>query len=387
MKKHVISAAALATFAAFTAPAYAQNSVTLYGLIDEGFNYTNNVRVNGIGKTNYQLASGYAQGSRWGLRGSEDLGGGLKAVFVLESGFDVNNGRLGQGSRMFGRQAYVGLSESRFGTLTFGRQYDALVDYLAPLTANGNWGGTLFSHPFDNDNTDNSFRVNNTVKYASPDWNGLQVGGTYSFSNSTGFSTNRQYSIGAQYSLAGLQVAAAYLQANSPGNGNAGAIAADDANFVADRLRIFGGGINYTFGPATVGFVYTKTDVKNPVSTVYLPTATFSGLGLTATKFQNFEINGKYQLTSDFFVGAQYVYTDGKFDAATGSIKPKYHTVGLMADYSLSKRTDVYLQGAWQKVAGDRTGTAADGGYVVGTDGPSSSSNQFAVRAAIRHKF
>ncbi|WP_256258782.1 porin, partial [Burkholderia ubonensis] len=118
-----------------------------------------------------------------------------------------------------------------------GRQYDALVDYLAPLTANGNWGGTLFSHPFDNDNTDNSFRVNNTVKYASPDWNGLQVGGTYSFSNSTGFSTNRQYSIGAQYSLAGLQVAAAYLQANSPGNGNAGAIAADDANFVADRLR------------------------------------------------------------------------------------------------------------------------------------------------------
>ncbi|WP_256258783.1 porin, partial [Burkholderia ubonensis] len=119
MKKHVISAAALATFAAsaaFTAPAFAQNSVTLYGLIDEGFNYTNNVRVNGVGKTNYQLASGYAQGSRWGLRGSEDLGGGLKAVFVLESGFDVNNGRLGQGSRMFGRQAYVGLSESRFGT-------------------------------------------------------------------------------------------------------------------------------------------------------------------------------------------------------------------------------------------------------------------------------
>ncbi|HGO6146943.1 TPA: porin, partial [Burkholderia cepacia] len=83
----------------------------------------------------------------------------------------------------------------------------------------------------------------------------------------------------------------------------------------------------------------------------------------------------------------QYVYTDGKFDAAAGSFKPKYHTVGLMADYSLSKRTDVYLQGAWQKVAGDKTGTAADGGYVVGTDGPSASSNQFAVRAAIRHKF
>ncbi|CAN0625064.1 general bacterial porin, GBP family [Burkholderia multivorans] len=384
MRKHVIPAAALLALAA---PAFAQSGVMLYGLIDEGINYTDNVSVNGAGHANYQLASGFVQGSRWGLRGAEDLGGGLKAIFTLESGFDVNTGHLGEGGRMFGRQAFVGLTHAQYGALTFGRQYDSLVDYLAPLTANGNWGGTLFSHPFDNDNTDNSFRVNNTVKYASPDWNGLSFGGTYSFSNGTNFANNRQYSVGAQYSLAGLQVAAAYLQANNAGNGAAGAIASDDANFTAARLRIFGGGINYTFGAATLGFVYTKMDAKNPVSTVFLPVSTFSGLGLTATKFDNFEVDGKYQLTPDFFVGAQYVYTDGKFDAANGSIKPKYHTVGLMADYNLSKRTDVYLQGAWQRVTGDKTGTVADGGYVVGTDGPSSSPNQFAVRAAIRHKF
>lgn len=380
MKRKILACMILSAIAA---PAMAQSTVTLYGLIDEGFNYTNNVS----GKKVYELQSGFVQGSRWGLKGAEDLGAGVKAVFQLENGFDVNSGRLGQGGLMFGRQAYVGIASDRLGTVTLGRQYDSVVDFLAQTTANGNWGGYLFSHPYDNDNTDNSFRVNNTVKYASPDWNGLTLGGTYSFSNSTGFSNNRQYSIGAQYSLAGLQVAAAYLQANNPGVGSAGAISADDANFVADRLRIFGGGVNYTFGPATVGFVYTKTDVKNPVSTVYLPASTFAGLGLTATKFQNFEINGKYQLTPDFYLGAQYVYTDGKFDGAAGSVKPKYHTVGLMADYSLSKRTDVYLQGAWQKVAGDKTGTAADGGYVVGTDGPSASSNQFAVRAAIRHKF
>ncbi|MET5115861.1 porin, partial [Burkholderia pseudomallei] len=82
----------------------------------------------------------------------------------------------------------------------------------------------------------------------------------------------------------------------------------------------------------------------------------------------------------------QYVYTDGKFDAAAGSEKPKNHTVGLMADYKLSKRTDVYLQAAYQKVAGDKTGTIADRGNVVGTDGPAASANQFALRAAIRHK-
>jgi predicted porin len=58
-----------------------------------------------------------------------------------------------------------------------------------------------------------------------------------------------------------------------------------------------------------------------------------------------------------------------------------------MADYSLSKQTDVYLQGAWQRVGGDHTGTAIDGGYLIGTDGPSATSSQFSVRAAIRHKF
>ncbi len=383
MKKHGIFAAALVAFAA---PAFAQNSVTLYGLIDEGFNFTNNVSVNGAGKSNFQLGSGFLQGSRWGLRGREDLGGGVQAVFRLESGFDINNGHIGQDGRMFGRQAYIGLSQAQFGTLTFGRQYDSLVDYLAPMTANGNWAGTLFSHPFDNDNTENSFRVSNTVKYASPEWRGLSFGGTYSFANSTSFGDNRQYSVGAQYVMDGLQVAAAYLQANNPGNGAAGAIT-NDANFVADRLRIFGGGINYTFGAATLGFAYTRTDVKNPVSTAYLPTSTFAGLGMTAMKFQNFEINGKYELTPDFFLGAQYVYTDGKFEAASGTIKPKYHTVGLMADYNLSKHTDIYLQGAWQKVAGDKTGTVADGGYVLGTDGPSASSNQLSVRAGIRHQF
>ncbi|MGC6693430.1 porin, partial [Burkholderia pseudomallei] len=149
----------------------------------------------------------------WGLRGSEDLGGGLKAIFTLENGFDVNNGRLGQDGRMFGRQAFVGLSHAQYGSLTLVRQYDSLVDYLAPLTANGNWGGTLFLHPFDNDNTDNSFRVNNTVKYASRDWNGLHGVGTDIFSNSTALSTNRQYNIGAAYTLGGMHRAAAYLQA------------------------------------------------------------------------------------------------------------------------------------------------------------------------------
>ena len=388
MKKHIFF---LAASTAFAAPAFAQNSVTLYGLIDEGLNYTNNVR----GGHNYELASGDAQGSRWGLKGAEDLGNGLKAVFQLENGFDVNSGRLGQGSRMFGRQAFVGLS-SDAGTVTFGRQYDALVDYLAPTTANGNWGGYLLSHPFDNDNTDNSFRVNNTIKYASPNYAGLQFGGTYSFSNGTGFSNNRQYSLGGQYQNGGLLVAAAYLQANNPGVTTGGAIAADDANFVSSRLRIFGGGINYTFGPATAGFVYTNTNITNPTSNPsyltsfdsLLPTTgPLAGATLNALKYQNFEVNGKYQLTPALYIGAQYVYTVENYETTLGGVKPKIHTFGLMVDYNLSKRTDVYIQGAFQKVAGDSTGSSLDHAFIPGTDDGSSTSKQAVARVGIRHKF
>ncbi|MFM0290391.1 porin [Paraburkholderia megapolitana] len=389
MKKQVI---ALAASAAFAAPVFAQSSITLFGLIDEGFVYTNNT--NAQGQASYQLQSGYAQGSRWGLRGSEDLGGGLKAVFTLENGFELNTGKLMQGGRMFGRQAFIGLADDRYGTVMLGRQYDSLVDYLAQMTANGNWGGFLLSHPLDNDNTDNSFRVNNTVKYASQNISGLQFGGTYSFSNGTNFANNRQYSIGTQYTRGPLLLAAAYLQANNPGVGSDGAIAANDANFTSDLLRVFGGGAKYTFGSATVGLVYTNTNVKNPAGTVYLTDASGNflplvGAGgtLSALKFQNFEVNGKYQVTPTFFVGAQYVYTLVNYEASTGNLKPKFHTLGLMADYNLSKRTDFYVQSAYQKVGGDKTGTVLDNAYIPGAGGVSSAANQFAVRAGIRHKF
>ncbi|NYH17157.1 putative porin [Paraburkholderia bryophila] len=137
MNKQVFAlAVSTALSAAFAQSASAQTSVTLYGVLDEGINYTNNV---GRGHV-YELASGDAQGSRWGLKGAEELGGGLKAIFQLENGFDVNSGRLNQGGRMFGRQAFVGISSDTFGSLTFGRQYDSVVDYLAQTTANGNWG-------------------------------------------------------------------------------------------------------------------------------------------------------------------------------------------------------------------------------------------------------
>ncbi|MGF6758142.1 porin [Paraburkholderia sp. GAS334] len=363
--------------------ASAQSSVTLYGLIDEGFNYTSNVG----GHSNYQMESGFAQGSRWGVRGQEDLGGGLKALFQLENGFDVNSGALGQGSRMFGRQAYVGLASDRFGTVTLGRQYDSVVDYLAPLTANGNWAGYLLSHPYDNDNTDNSFRLNNTVKYTSNTYNGFSFGGLYGFSNQAGgFNDNRSYSFGAQYVGSALSIAAAYMQINNPGATSGGSLATNDTAFTAARERVWGAGLNYTIaGATTLGFVYSHTDLTDATGSVYV--GNFANPA-SSLKFDNFELNAKYQFTPNIFAGAMYNYTLGHFDSAAGSSKPKWHQFGLMGDYKLSQRTDVYVQGMYQHVSGASSVAAPlNTAFITGADAPSSTANQFIARVAMRHTF
>jgi predicted porin len=139
MRKFVFGGA----IAMAAAAAHAQSSVTLYGIVDVGLSYVNNAQTGrssaGLrGAPQTALTDAHAtgmSGSRWGLRGSEDLGGGLKALFVLENGFMVNNGTLAQGGAEFGRQAYVGLSSAAAGTVTAGRQYDPLADAIRATSA------------------------------------------------------------------------------------------------------------------------------------------------------------------------------------------------------------------------------------------------------------
>src|SRR3979411_1464850 len=123
----------------FATAAHAQSSVTLYGLIDTGLTYTANQKEPGptAGHSKFGMTDASINPARFGLRGSEDLGGGLKAVFTLENGFTLTNGALGQHGLLFGRQAFAGLSSNQFGTVTLGRQYDSMVDYLAPLAGAG----------------------------------------------------------------------------------------------------------------------------------------------------------------------------------------------------------------------------------------------------------
>ncbi|WP_454805197.1 porin [Paraburkholderia fungorum] len=365
--------------------AHAQNTVTLYGILDEGFNFTNNVG----GQKVYEMQSGYAYGSRWGLKGKEDLGGGLSAIFQLENGFDVSSGRSNQGGRMFGRQAVVGIQSANYGALTLGRQYDSVVDFLAPMTANGNWAGYLFAHPYDNDNTDNTFRVSNSVKYTSTDYAGFKFGGLYGFSNAAGaFANNRAMSVGASYSNGSLSVGAAYMNLDNVGVGANGAVAANDASFFAAHERTFGAGVNYTIGSGTLGFVYTHTKIDSPTGNGYLSPGTFpAGVTVNSLKFDNFEINGKYYFTPALFGGVMYTYSMGSYDGNNRNAKPKWHQIGLMVDYNISKRTDIYVQGVFEKVAGGSTGTFLDNAYIDGTQNSSSSDRQFVTRVALRHLF
>jgi GBP family porin len=383
MEKVLVAAALMGIISSTT---HAQSSVVLYGLIDAGITYTNNQ----AGHPAVQETSGNINGSRWGLRGTEDLGGGLNAIFSVETGFNINNSTLAQNSRMFGRQALVGLSSSQYGALTFGRQYDSVVDFLAPLALTGTWaGGTYFTHPFDNDNLDNSIRINNSAKYTKTIDGGLKFGALYGFSNSTSFANNRAYSFGASYNYGGLNVAAGYLQFNNDLSSLALTAAGSGAEtgtyaFAAGSQKTFGGGINYTFGPATAGFVYSQTslDDADGGSVSAGQSGKASGLAFhgNSARFQNFEGNIRYSFTPAIAVAGAYTYTRSNFG---GGVRPNFNQFSLYADYAFTKRTDLFLVSEYQHVSSNPEVTA----YLNGLSAASSSQSQVAVTAGIRHRF
>ena len=113
--------AALAVLGAFAGSAVAAD-VTLYGLVDYGFNYQHvDADKDGVdAQDSFRMMSSQNSGSRFGLKGTEDLGNGLKVGFVLENGFNADDGALANGGRLFGRESQVYL-QGAFGTLSFGR--------------------------------------------------------------------------------------------------------------------------------------------------------------------------------------------------------------------------------------------------------------------------
>ncbi|AFK61531.1 outer membrane porin protein [Advenella kashmirensis WT001] len=137
MKKTLLAAALAVGFAGV---AHAETSVTLYGIVDAGIGYQQTKVTQGDAFTKTRdigLINGVRNGNRWGMKGVEDLGNGTSAIFQLESGFDLGNGRSAQGGRLFGRHAYVGLTGANWGTLTLGRQLNVAADTVSSLNPFG----------------------------------------------------------------------------------------------------------------------------------------------------------------------------------------------------------------------------------------------------------
>jgi predicted porin len=384
MKRIALTSLSLALLGAAGA-AQAQNSVTLYGVIDTGLAYVSKANTNGDHL--FGMQNGTLSGPRWGLKGQEDLGGGLKAIFQLENGFDPGTGRLNQGGREFGRQAFVGLSGANWGTVTLGRQYDPSVDMVQGLTGDNYWG-SAFATPGDVDNYDNSLRVSNAVKYVSPVYSGFQFEGIYGFSNLAGQTGQGQtWGGAATYSNGPFAFAASYLYANNPSAGRAtgwNSPSSDSLTYTpinigyqtAHAIGIARAAGQYSFGPFTAGLSYSFSQYKNDGSSIFTSQEKFN----TGNGYLNF------QLTPAMLLGVGYTYQH-----ASGDTSATYHQASLGADYSLSKRTDVYAVAAYQHASGTQRNadgttsgaqaSVADFGYASG------SSHQEIVIVGLRHKF
>lgn len=232
--------------------------MTLYGLVDYGVRYQNlDADTAGVDKTNkVDMKSGANSGSRFGLKGTEDLGNGVKVGFVLENGFAADTGALGNSKRLFDREAQLFVDGS-FGRVSFGR-----VGQLA--SANGSYGLLGVTGPFSTGYGDatsglkfvgaNGFtRFDNTITYMTPSFGGLTVYAQYSSSvSSTGTEnesdTDRAYGIGAKFVGAGLTLVGVVDSTNYQSFGT-DAVSKD----MDDALTVTLGG-NYDFQVAKVYF-------------------------------------------------------------------------------------------------------------------------------------
>jgi predicted porin len=368
--------------------AHAQSSVTLYGLLDAGISYVNHAATtNGGSASKVKLDDGVIQGNRWGMKGVEDLGGGLSAIFTLEGGLSVANGTAAQSGTLFGRQAFVGLSKVGVGALTFGRQYSFSTDYISKYAAGGLTIGNYAFHINDVDQLTSS-RINNAIKFSSANFAGLTFGAMFGFSNSTDFSGNpaggttaapiagssRTVSFGANYDAGAFGFGAAYTDISYPGASvPAFPVTIANVNTGGTKdLRTIGLGARYAFGPAMIFGNWTNTR--------------FEGLTGQSSTFNNYEIDGKYSFTPAMFAALSYTYSD-----LTGTETGKWNQVSSILDYALSKRTDVYVLAIYQNASGSNKGVPVQAEIGSSTsffgNSGSGSSNQVAARIGMRTRF
>ncbi|MGF6478100.1 porin [Paraburkholderia sp. JPY419] len=374
---HVLMFGALC---ALSAGASAQSSVTLYGIVDTGIEYVSHANAKGDSVVRMPSVTGEFP-SRWGLRGNEDLGGGYSAVFTLESGFNLRDGSSGQGGRLFGRQAFIGV-KSPYGTLAFGRQYT--MTYLAVQGADiigpDIYGMGSLDAYVPNARTDNSITYLGSYK-------GFTLGVGYSFGrdaagtgNSPGQGTCtgsvpghatecRDWSAMLKYDSQYFGAAASYEEQRG------GATAA----------------ANFFDGVAPTPLINAADkDARTQLSAYAQYAGAKIGAGWIGRRVVT-QSPAVPNIRSDlFFLGASYMVTpafllDGEVFRIINSDHDTRATMGtLRTTYLLSKRSSVYAQAAYLANSAKARYSVSGGG---GGTTPGAGMGQTGVMVGIKHMF
>ncbi|MBN3803857.1 porin [Paraburkholderia sp. Ac-20336] len=370
-----------------SAGALAQSSVTLYGTIDNALAYSSNQH----GKANFYMGQGELGASKFGLMGAEDIGGGTKTVFRLESGFNSATGAQSSAGYIFNRQAYVGLSNDRYGTLTLGRQYTPYFTLVGALGPTNVLTGATGAHPGDLDALDTTLRLNNSINYASPNIAGLTFGAQYGLGGTPGSVTNgSHFSAALRYDYQALSAAVGYVNlrniATSQALGSfANSSPVNNGYATANTTQMVAAAARYSLNNLVLGLNYSNVRYTPNAHSLFVNEAVFNTYGTIAT----------YQITPALFAAIGYSYT--RASKANGIEDPaQYHQISLEQTYNLSKRTTLYALEAYQHahgkslIASGSGVTIADTVAVVGdsqSSTPSSGPSQFVGMVGIRHAF
>ncbi len=349
--------AAVAVLGAFAGSAIAAD-VTLYGVVDLGLNYSH-VDMDGVGDDldTFEMKSGQQSGSRWGLKGTEDLGNGLTVGFVLENGFTADDGVDG-GSAMFDRESMLFL-EGNFGKLAFGRIGSfnqgqgsfSKIGMLTPFgTSFGDYAaqaGNIFA---------SSTRYANSIVYETPSFAGFQVTAMYSMGNTDGTGTENESDTDRYYGIAATYKngpAAAYLAVDSTNYKSFGVTNGSDMN---DAWTVtLGGSWDFEVVKAYIGAQYfDEAKISNiggivdnnayveldDNDKVIFSTANLKITGYSVTIGADAPVAGGKLMAAAAYVDAEQ--SDFEEDYGAGEFDFTRWIVSVGYDYPLSKRTNVY---------------------------------------------
>lgn len=322
----------LAAVALATGPALAQGTVTLYGLIDVNVTHFSAGARSGTGDATQMIDGGSTglNGSRWGMRAVEDLGGGLKALAVAEAGFNADTGAAGQGGLAFGRQVFVGLSSAAAGELRLGRQFafhDTVMSYTNPF-GNGLWLNP--GQPVSNAGKPlpqfiDAPRLSNIVQYMTPEWSGFTAGAQWAPGEDT---ADRFIGLTAQYKAGSLGVAASHEWNRDRLTGSrTNRVTTLGANYDFKSFKLLGGyqrGDKLTTNPGNVGAI-SNLVVTGPTS-------------FTARDLEVYTAGVAVPVRSTL-IGVNYTQT--RYMSAAGA-RQTLGRVGVGVRHDLSKRTSLY---------------------------------------------